>query len=69
VFTVSGGKIVRHAVYWDNVAFLAQLGVAGQPEQGSQASCQERCANSDRSVAIAQDGRQINGRPALSEEF
>ena len=36
VFTISDGKIVRHAVYWDNMAFLAQLGVAGQPERESQ---------------------------------
>jgi ketosteroid isomerase-like protein len=36
LFTVSGGKIVRYAVYWDNMAFLAELGVAGQPERESQ---------------------------------
>ena len=32
VFTVSGGKVVRHAVYWDNMAFMAQLGLTGEPE-------------------------------------
>jgi ketosteroid isomerase-like protein len=32
VFTVKGGKVVRHAIYWDNVRFMAQLGLMGSPE-------------------------------------
>jgi steroid delta-isomerase-like uncharacterized protein len=32
VFTVTDGKVVRHAIYWDNATFMAQLGLLGAPE-------------------------------------
>lgn len=32
VFTVEEGKVVRHAIYWDNAGFMAQLGLTGSPE-------------------------------------
>ena len=32
VFTVANGNVVRHAIYWDNMGFLAQLGLTGSPE-------------------------------------
>jgi steroid delta-isomerase-like uncharacterized protein len=31
VFTVENGIVARHAIYWDNVAFLSQLGMIGAP--------------------------------------
>jgi hypothetical protein len=39
VFTVKGGKVVRHAIYWDNVRFMAQLGLMGSPEPAPDCLC------------------------------
>ena len=33
IVTARDGKVVSHRVYWDNVTFLAQLGL--MPEQAS----------------------------------
>ena len=32
VFTFADGLVVRHAVYWDNLTFLGQLGMVPAPE-------------------------------------
>jgi steroid delta-isomerase-like uncharacterized protein len=32
VFTLDNGNVVRHAIYWDNASFMAQLGLTGSPE-------------------------------------
>ncbi|MCG3753936.1 ester cyclase [Amycolatopsis sp. Poz14] len=34
VFVVRDGKVREHRVYWDNAAFLAQLGVSPDPAEG-----------------------------------